>query len=130
MSLQFREISTPPQLQERIMERVIRLRRRMAFVRIGVGSVVGLSALFAISFAFFAALQSAAESGFGEYTSLLFTDTGAFFMSWKEFAYSLLDTAPLTELIVLLVGCAALLWVLDLVTQNIQTVVGRRQTYA
>ena len=66
------------------------------FVLMGVASFIGLMpALKVLS-------SNLTQSGFYEYFSLIFSDSGSIISYWKEFAFSLVESLPLTSIILTL----------------------------
>ena len=69
-----------------------------------------LTALIAAAVPMFSYVRTAfAESGFGRFFSLLFSDTDIIAVYWKSLALSLLETLPVTGLIVFLAFLCAIL---------------------
>ena len=64
-----------------------------AFGFAGLASLGGLIPVFKILFADFA------RSGFSEYFSLIFSDTGSILSSWKELFFSLAESLPVISLV-------------------------------
>ena len=101
-------IHPPPDLFEKIMRRIeqerkiILLKRKLAFYFVSFSG--SLAALFP---AFNAARAGFAESGFGSYFSLLFSDTGTVLTYSQNFGLSLLESLPIISLSFL---CVALIW--------------------
>ncbi len=76
-------------------QRLLTIRRRVAFFSVGlIGSA---AAIIPVSKILYAGLS---ESGFVEFFSLLFSDTGVVAAYWQSFAMSLLETIPVTGLII------------------------------
>jgi hypothetical protein len=64
-----------------------------AFALVGLTSFVGLVPTFKML------LSDLTQSGFYEYFSLLFSDTGSIFSYWKEFFLSLAESLPVVSII-------------------------------
>jgi len=60
------------------------------------------------------------ESGFTQFFSLLFSDTGTIMAYWKNFAMSLLETMPVLELAILSFSVLAFLEFLKFLLKNIK----------
>lgn len=64
-----------------------------AFSSLGFASFVGLVPVFKIL------LNDLTQSGFYEYASLVFSDTGLVLSAWKELAFSLVESLPIMSII-------------------------------
>jgi len=64
-----------------------------AFGLVGVASLAGLVPTFKILF------TDLTRSGFYEYFSLIFSDTGSIISYWKELAFSLAESLPIISII-------------------------------
>jgi hypothetical protein len=102
----FADAPLPAGLYATVLARIAAARRTGARVRVTL-----LATLAVVSGALLvSALQYAAEefyeSGFYDYASLLLSDRGFVFASWREFSYSLIESLPSLALL-MLVACAA-----------------------
>jgi len=96
------ELKSPDFLGSRILlridqERVKRLKRQVLITRI-VGGLSFVS-FFPILINLISQMQN---SGFWNYLSLLFTDTGIVMTYWKQFSMSLIEAAPIFPLTLIL----------------------------
>jgi hypothetical protein len=102
------ELKSPDLLNSKILlridrERVKRLNRQVLITRI----VGGLS--FVSFFPIFINLVSQMQnSGFWNYLSLLFTDTGIVMTYWKQFSMSLIEATPVFPLTLILISLLGL----------------------
>lgn len=114
----------PKDLFEKVMRRIreehrlLHLKRRLFFLSIlFVGSIMALVPAFRMTWAGFA------ESGFSEFFSLLFSDADLIMVYWKNFALSLLETLPVTNLIVFLAVVLLCLESLKLLVKNAKNII-------
>lgn len=114
----------PKSLFEKIMRRIreerklLALKRKLIFLSIVfVGSIAALIPTFRMTQAGFV------ESGFIEFFSLLFSDANIIAAYWKNFALSLLETLPVTNLIMLLTVMLLFLESLKLLINNAKNIV-------
>jgi hypothetical protein len=118
-------IEPPSELFPNIM-RCIRQEQktRQLKFRIAVFSIC----LFGSAAAFFPAIKIVwtefAESGFISFLSLLFTDAGAVLGAWQSFGLSLLETLPVTSLIVLFSISVMFICSLRFLSRDIKNVFG------
>ena len=115
-----RKAKLPAGLYERILVRIAREKKHTARIHLAVsGVLVGASAAALVP-----ALQYAAEeisqSGFGEYVSLLFSDGGTLFSSWKDFALLLAESLPAMGMTLVLVASFACMASVGLVFRNVK----------
>lgn len=92
---------------------VMRL-RRTAMMRFLVGIFAAGPLFISSIFAWKGVLLEMAETGFGEYVSLLATDLHAVLLHWQEFTLSLLESFPLFSMITLTVVLFGWLYILRL----------------
>ncbi|HTM67967.1 MAG TPA: hypothetical protein VL426_01580, partial [Candidatus Binatia bacterium] len=83
-----------------------------------VGAIASASALVP---ALLALRTAAAESGFVEYFSLLFSDGGAVAAAWQDFAYALMESLPAATIATCLAALLFLIASLDLLTRDVRT---------
>lgn len=91
----FTEITPPEGLTQAILWQIEMERRRIARFRfVGMGAVAGLSALAMVPTAQYT-MAEFYQSGFYQYSSLLFSDGGSALSYWKELTLILAESAPL-----------------------------------
>lgn len=87
-------ISLPPNLLPAVMRRIQRARRMRAFF-----ALLSFLPLLALSALAWRSLQMDLEStGFADCMSLILSDFQAVLVHWQEFAFSLLETAPVVSI--------------------------------
>lgn len=91
-------LPAPAGLEARIMARVRSAARRRNAVKAIIGSVA--SALFAVALVFAGreAVTETAMTGFGQYLSLAFTDSRSILSDWRDFVWTLVESAPVMGL--------------------------------
>ena len=95
MLAQLPDIVPDARLRARILIAVREVRERQRIFRESIfGALAALSALSLVP-AIMYAMQSFANSAFASYFSLLFTDTGMALANWQSIALSLVESAPL-----------------------------------
>jgi len=111
----------PDGLFEKIMLRLhkerqlLTLKRRLTIFSVGlIGSAVAFIPAFKMVQAGFI------ESGFMDFFSLLFSDTGIVMAYWQNFALSLLETLPVLSLMALLATVLVFLESLKLLARDIK----------
>ncbi|MGB8815673.1 MAG: hypothetical protein WCC74_00315 [Minisyncoccia bacterium] len=85
----------------------------------GTFVVTSFIAIFPI---FMNVIKGFSSSGFWQYFSLLFTDSGVVLSNWKVFATSLLESAPFYEMTILLVVVFVLLESTKFAFKNLEQV--------
>jgi hypothetical protein len=103
------ELEPPEGLYEKILKRIQFESRRLAkikFVLFGSSAIISLAGVF---FSFQYILQEMSQSGFYNYLSLVFSDTGVVTTYWKEFSLLLAESAPVMGIIFFLGAVLALL---------------------
>jgi hypothetical protein len=110
-------------LLEQIMFRIRRerrsfiIKRRIVIFSLGlIGSIVAFVPVLHL------VKTGLAESGFMQYFSLLFSDTGLVAAYWQSFAFALLESLPVLSLAVLLITIFTFLESLKLLVQNMKIV--------
>lgn len=81
-------------LADRIIGRIAAERRRALVRRIAFFSAGAIASTAAFVPSLLALRTAAAESGFVQYLSLLFSDGGAVAAIWQDFAYALMESLP------------------------------------
>ena len=103
-------IDPPLNLEDVIFKRIIKERRKSALVRFTLLGGTSLVSLLGLVKAGTLLWQSFIQTGFYEYTTLIFSDGSALASYWKEFAFSLIESLPLISLISLLSITAIFIW--------------------
>ena len=86
-------------LEETVWSSIAASERRGAKLRLWIFSLLGLVSLGGLVPAVSVLLNNLTQSGFYEYFSLIFSDSGAVLASWKEFIFSLAESLPLLSII-------------------------------
>lgn len=63
-----------------------------------------------------------AQSGFSQFSSLVFSDFGSVIANWQDFGLTILESLPATSIIALLITTLVFLWSLKHLTQAIKVV--------
>lgn len=118
---------TPPEppdgLLNNIMKRIHREQRvRMLKWRFGFFAMVFIGSSIAAIPAFQSVQASLAESGFMEFLSLMFADTGAVMAYWQSFTAALLETLPIMSIALFLVVIFSFLESLKYVVRDFRVV--------
>ena len=101
---------TPQGLSNMVIMRL----RKTAIMRLLVGFFAAGPLLISSIFAWKGVVIEMAETGFGEYVSLLATDLHAVLLHWQEFTLSLLESFPLLSMITLTMVLFGWLYILKL----------------
>lgn len=111
-------------LLPKIMRR-IRREQKMSLVKKAVFYFIGLSSsMSAIVFSFQRAQIGFAKSGFWQFFSLLFTDFKTVLSFWQNFIFSLLETAPVMEVIMFFSSALIFFYLLKLLASDIKVARG------
>ena len=113
------QIEPSEQLRSRIMSSIRLEARRFARIRLAFFGTAAMVSLAGMIPSFQYAAREFYQSGFYEYLSLLFSDSGAVISSWKTFAFSLAETMPLAELTIFLAIALVFLISAGLAIKNI-----------
>ena len=106
-------------LRDGILARIDFEKRRSARIRFAALGTVATASFGAMIPSFQYAWRAVFQSGFYEYFSLLFSDSGAVLASWKTFALSLAETIPLVELTIFLIAVFIFLISVRMAIKNI-----------
>lgn len=117
----------PKGLFEKVILRLKREQRIAAIRRLAVFGLTTISSALAFIPAFQMAKTGFAESGFGQFFSLLFSDFGIVVAFWQNFALSLLEALPVVSLLVLLGTLLIFLESLKLLVKNIKFIFNSKQ---
>ncbi|MDR3558711.1 MAG: hypothetical protein P4L61_04205 [Candidatus Pacebacteria bacterium] len=90
--------SMPDGLETRIMICVGKAAKRRVYEKVAIGSA--FSIVFAVALVFVGRLMmdETAVSGFGQYFSLVFSNGGMLVTNWRDFAWTMVESAPVTGL--------------------------------
>jgi len=110
----------PPELLEKILNRLTKQQKLAAKRRLFVFSFSLLGSLIALIPAWQFVWSGFAESGFWQFFSLLFSDAAVVLTYWQNYALSLLETFPASRLIIFLAVVFVFLQSLKLFTNNIK----------
>lgn len=113
----------PGDLFKKIMHRIHEERRLLIIKRrLVIFSISLIGSIVAFIPAFQTVKTGFIESGFTEYLSLLFSDTGIVVTYWQNFTFSLLETLPIMSLVAFLITMLVFLESLKLLAKNIKNI--------
>lgn len=120
-------LDPPAGLLERIINRIqternlLTVKRRLVIFSIGfIGSIAAFVPVFKMVY------QGFAESGFMQFLSLLFSDTGVILTYFGNFLSSLLETLPVTGLLAFSVILLIFLESLKLLSKEVKSVIASK----
>lgn len=119
--LNLEQIEPSEKLRGQILARIDFEKRRSARIRLAFFGTVAAASSVAIIPSFQYATGEFSQSGFYEYLSLLFSDSGAVLASWREFTLSLIESLPITEIAIFLAAVFVFLVSAKLAIRNIYT---------
>ncbi len=105
-------------LRAGILARIDFERRRSAIIRLTFLGIAAAASLAAMIPSFQYAAREFSQSGFYQYFSLFFSDSGAVLASWREFALSLAESLPLAEITIFLATVFTFLVSVKLAVRN------------
>lgn len=108
----------PPDLSRRIIHAIEEHRRHKARVQLVSFGLVALAALVSIVPAFQHLLDSMNATSFGQYWSLLFTDSATVLASWKDFLSVLVESLPVLSIAAFLAVILAFVASIRMIAQN------------
>lgn len=113
---------TPPRgLFSRIIKRLgLEKQLRIVRQRLGFFTVLLGVFLFLSIFAFIGLRQVLAESSFGPYLSLIFSDPGIVLKYWDSFLFSVFESMPGTGITLFLTALALLLFLVKLASLSLE----------
>jgi hypothetical protein len=114
------EIEPPEGLFGKILARINLAKRRSATARAVFFGAVTVASLAVIIPIFQSFIQIFSQSSFYQYFSLIFSDGQTILLYWKEFALSLVESLPITELIILSSIIFILLGSIRLASKNLK----------
>ena len=98
----------PERLYGNILARIEREKIRAARIRFALLGTTALASVVALIPAYQYAASEFSQSGFSQYLSIVFSDSGIAVVYWKEFALTLAESAPVFGAAVLLSAILAL----------------------
>ena len=108
-------------LRANILARIDFEKRRSSRIRLAVLGTVVAASFGAVIPSFQYAWRAFFQSGFYEYLSLLFSDSGAVLASWKTFILSLAETIPLAEMTIFLIAVFVFLFSARLAIKSVKS---------
>jgi hypothetical protein len=90
--------TAPAGMENRILIRVEKAARRKSLEKITVGSITSIIFAGALVIVGRETLTQTATSGFGQYLSLIFNNGGVVLSDWRDFAWTIVESAPITGL--------------------------------
>src|ERR1035437_9846634 len=97
-------IETPAGLENRIMGRVEKAAKRKSLEKIMAGSITSFVFGVAIIVVGREIMVETATSGFGQYLSLIFSSGTVILSDWRDLAWTIVESAPITGLAICLGG--------------------------
>jgi len=100
----------PAGLERKIMHRIERYERRVLILKTtGFGALfVGSASLLVVGY--FNLMSAFAQSGFFNFTSLLFSDFNVAMANFQDFAFSILESFPVFSAAFVIAGVIAVIW--------------------
>jgi hypothetical protein len=93
--LQKAKYESDPSLAENVWRAVIARDKHINRLKLWAFAFIGLASLAGLVPALKALLSDLAQSGFSEYFSLIFSDSGLILSYWKELFFSLAESLPI-----------------------------------
>ncbi|MFA4999423.1 MAG: hypothetical protein WC519_01715 [Parcubacteria group bacterium] len=112
-------VKLPSGLREKILKEIAKKEKGAAVFKTVAFGIFSLVFTASSVSAFIWMVNTVRQSGLGSYFSLIFSDSRIILSAWSEFFAALLETVPITELIVTLVLTLASLWSVSMVAKNI-----------
>ena len=106
-------------LQDGILAKIDLEKRRSAGIRLIFFGIVATFLFVAVVPSSQYVAREFYQSGFYQYFSFIFSDSGAVLSSWKEFTLLLAESAPLTEITIFLATILAFLVSVKLAIKNV-----------
>ncbi|MFA5012959.1 MAG: hypothetical protein WC520_00125 [Candidatus Paceibacterota bacterium] len=123
MGKKYGNIEPPAYLLDKVIARIDREERLLALKRRVFAFFVAIAGLIpALVYAFGSARSMFVESGFSEYSSLIFSDTSVVLSYWQSFFLTLLETFPIMETAIFLGAIFILLQLLKLTAKDIKII--------
>lgn len=89
-------------LAQNVWQTIVTREKRNTRIKLWVFSLAGIASLAGLIPAFKILSNDLAQSGFYEYSSLVFSDGISHLSYWKEFLFSLAESLPMVSIILLL----------------------------
>lgn len=102
--------AAPAGLRESVRARVALVERRATYLRSAGFITLALASFASLALSCEYAWSSIISSGFGQYVSLLFTDSSAVLSSGRELGFSLVESLPALGIALALAALAASVW--------------------
>ena len=96
--------------RENISAGVFTYQKKIERIYRSVFGLLSVGFLTGSIFAFINMVQAISQSGFGQYVSLVFSDGGVVLSYWKEFLFSLVESIPVTGVILCLGAMTLFVW--------------------
>lgn len=123
MDTNYEEIEPPAYLFKKIISRIEKEERLLALKRRIFAFFAGLSGLIAtLIYTLKLTQDNIAKSGFGEYFSLLFSDSAVLAHYWYNFFSTLLESFPVVESIILLAIILIIMQVFKHLAQDFRSI--------
>lgn len=103
-------VSLPVNLEKIVLMRLDKEQKRMIKVHLFIFGLVDVLAFAGLVASLFNITRLLATSGFGQYLSLIFSDSGAVVYYWQELVMTLAESLPALGVIVLLSTLGVLVW--------------------
>jgi hypothetical protein len=100
--LQTQTETCPPDLEEQIYSKILKLQKRRSFISLSSLFLVFLASLASLVPVVKALSEELSRSGFNEYLSLLFSNGKEMITYWKEFSFILAESLPVATLVLTL----------------------------
>jgi len=101
-------VSVPDGLEDRILTQVKKAIKRNSLERLVAGSVASIALVAGLVIVGRTIMAETAMSGFGQYLSLIFTNSSLVLSDWRDFAWTIVESAPITGFAICL-GAAGML---------------------
>jgi len=86
-------------LADNIWNSIVMREKRIAKLKLGLFSLIGMLSLVGAVPVFKTLITDFTQSGFYEYFSLIFSDSGLILSIWREFVFSLIESLPVLSII-------------------------------
>jgi len=100
----------PSNMLERVMFRIEMEIQKRAQKQRYIWGIVSISSLFAFIGSCIYAFEAFSTSGFGNYFSLMLSDSSSALLFWRQLGLSLIESLPVVGVILLLASISLLLW--------------------
>jgi len=98
------------ELKERILNRISLEEKRLARIRAWAFGSTTVASFGLSAWAVVYLIKSVNESGFLQYLSLIFSENGAVLAYWRELSLALIQSLPITGLILFLAAVGFFVW--------------------